>query len=292
MASAIDTPAQVKQADAASTCTHPEEVLRFRDVSVRFDEKTALENVSFEVNRGETIVLCGAASSGKTVLVKTAIGLIQPASGDVYLLGQSITFRQEEDLYPLRRCAGALFQEGRLFDSLTILENVAYPLLNAPGPELPESEVESRVKEALDFVGLDSVQEKTPDELSGGMRRRVGIARAIVTRPPLILYDSPTAGLDPITAYRIVSLLIRQRDTWNTTSIVITHRHQDGYLLAKYRYDPQRGKVVRENNLQPPTRFFVLREGRMVFNGSVEEMRQSADPYVARFAGRKIAVTK
>ena len=292
MASVSDTRPGVEEAQAGPSCTNTSEVLRFENVSVQFDERTALDNVSFEMKAGETIVLSGAAGSGKTVLLKTAIGLIQPTAGDVYLAGQNITARQEGELFSLRRCVGVLFQEGALFDSLTIAENVAFPLLNPPDRKLPDPEVQSRVHEALKFVGLESEEEKLPSDLSGGMRRRCGIARAIVTKPPLILYDSPTAGLDPITAYLIMALVIRQRDIRNTASIVVTYRHQDGRLVAHYRHDPNTGKPTRARDALPPTRFLVLREGHLVFQGSLAEMLASTDPYVARFAGRRITASK
>jgi phospholipid/cholesterol/gamma-HCH transport system ATP-binding protein len=229
--------------------------------------------------------LYGAAGSGKTVLLKAAIGLIRPDGGQTYLFGQDITRRPEEELYPLRHRVGVLFQEGALFDSLTVEENVAYPLVNQRDREPPESEVQARVKEALDFVDLAATMEKYPSELSGGMRRRVGIARASVTRPPLMLYDSPTAGLDPVTAYRIIALVIQDRDTRNSTSIVVTHRHQDGKLLANFGYDSKAGKLKLAGEGQQRTRFVVLCQGRIVFQGSEAEMRSSADPYVAIFAG-------
>jgi phospholipid/cholesterol/gamma-HCH transport system ATP-binding protein len=270
-------------------CLHEGPILRFSQVKVCFDERTALSDISLEVNAGETIVLCGATGSGKTVLLKTAIGLIRPDAGDAYLLSQNISHLDEHELFPLRHCVGVLFQEGGLFDSLTVGENVAYPLLNRWDRKLPESEVQARVQEALELVNLKTSAEKFPSELSGGMRRRVGIARAVVTNPTLILYDSPTGGLDPITAYRIMSLVIRQRDTQNTTSVVVTHRWQDGYLLANYVYDPIAGKPTRALEVRRPTRFVVLREGRIVFQGSEAEMHSSTDAYVARFAGRKIS---
>jgi phospholipid/cholesterol/gamma-HCH transport system ATP-binding protein len=142
--------------------------------------------------------------------------------------------------------------------------------------------------EALESVGLHEALEKYPSELSGGMRRRVAIARAAVSKPPLMLYDSPTGGLDPITAFRIMSLVIRQRDTRNTTSIVVTYRFQDGYLLANYRSGPEPGRLVRAAVLN--TRFLILREGRIVFEGSAAEFRSSSDPYVAKFARRETPV--
>jgi phospholipid/cholesterol/gamma-HCH transport system ATP-binding protein len=224
--------------------------------------------------------------------LKTVIGLIRPAAGRVYLFDRDITGLREEALFPLRHRVGVLFQEGGLFDSLTVEENVAYPLLNRADRTPPESEVEARVQTALDFVELGAVLDKYPSELSGGMRRRVGIARAAVANPPLMLSDSPTAGLDPVTAYRIIALLIQQRDTRNATSLVVTHRHQDGKLLANYRYDPKAGKPVPSGDRRHRTRFLVLRDGRIVFQGSEAEMHSSNDPYVAIFAGNQVSVPR
>jgi phospholipid/cholesterol/gamma-HCH transport system ATP-binding protein len=260
-------------------------VLRFDRVSVQFENRQVLENISFEVRAKETIVLLGAAASGKTVLLKTAIGLIQPDEGDVYLFDQDIARLKEETLLPLRRRVGVLFQENALFDSLTVAENVAFPLVNRAEPPLEESEVDARVKEKINFVELSGASEKYPSEISGGMQRRVGIARAVVTEPTLMLYDSPTAGLDPITAFRIVALLIRQRDMRNQTSLVITHRLQDGHLLANWSYDAESMKLKRRAGSQM-TRFLVLRKGRLVFEGSEQELRSSTDPYVSNFAPR------
>jgi phospholipid/cholesterol/gamma-HCH transport system ATP-binding protein len=262
-------------------------VLRFSQVTVRFDDQPGLVDVSFQVYAGETMVVSGAAGSGKTVLLKTAIGLIRPEAGDVYLFGQNITGLREDQLLGLRRRVGVLFQEGALFDSLTVEENVAYPLLNQRDKIPRESEVQARVKEALNFVALDHVLEKYPSELSGGMRRRVGIARAVVTKPPLMLYDSPTAGLDPITAYQIIALVVKQRDTRNTTSLVVTYRRQDGRLLANFSYDPRTDKLTRSDDAWRSTKFVVLRGGRLVFEGSEAELQSSADAYVTRFATGK-----
>lgn len=268
--------------------TYPDapSLLQLDRVSVHFDEQQALSDISVRVYPGETTVMFGAAGSGKTVLLKTAIGLIRPDAGRVYLLGQDITELDEEQLYPLRRNVGVLFQEGGLFDSLTVEENVAFPLLERQERTLQESEVRERVKEELDIVDLAGNLEKYPSELSGGMQRRVGIARAAITRPPLILYDSPTAGLDPITAYRIMSLLIQQRDSQNTTSLVVTHRYQDGHLVANFVYDSRANKLVPASQTRPPTRFLVLREGRLVFEGSEWDLRTSMDPYLSRFVKR------
>jgi phospholipid/cholesterol/gamma-HCH transport system ATP-binding protein len=264
------------------------EVLRFEDVSLHFDQTPALDHVSFAMNAGETRVVFGAAGSGKTMMLKTALGLQKADSGRVILFGQDVTNFKESDLYPIRSKVGILFQEGGLFDSLTIAENVAYPLLNqqarrnGDGP-LSEADVDSKVLQTLNFVELGSTLEKFPSELSGGMRRRVGIARAVVTEPPLVLYDSPTAGLDPITANLIIHLLIKERDSRNTAAILVTHRYQDGHLMANFRYNPDSGQIEPAEAGRVMTKFFVMNEGRLVFDGSETELRASQDAYVRKF---------
>src|SRR6476661_2174565 len=262
-------------------------ILRFDRVSVSFDEDPALKDISLDVAEGETRIILGAASSGKTVLLKTALGLVKPDSGSVYLFGQNITSMTEQQLFDVRSKAGMLFQESALFDSLTIEENVAYPLVNQKAIQCPLDEVEGKVKEALHFVELDRTQARFPSELSGGMRRRAAIARAVVTTPPLLLYDSPTAGLDPITAHTIMALIVKERDVANTTSLIVTHRYQDGNLVANFRYNPDNGQLVpaRENGHRPQlrTRFMVLREGALVFEGTQAELEKSDDPYISKF---------
>ncbi len=262
-------------------------VVRFEHVTVSFEGTTALDDVSFEVFEGETRILLGAASSGKTVLLKTALGLVRADSGTVHLFGQDITNMTERELFDVRSKVGMLFQESALFDSLTIKENVAYPLLNQKAIECPPEDVEKRVKQALHFVELDQTLARFPSELSGGMRRRAAIARAVVTEPPLVLYDSPTAGLDPITAYTIMVLIIKERDVANTTALIVTHRYQDGLLTANFRYNPESGDLVRAqqngHGAQLRTKFSVMREGRMVFTGTQEELEAVTDPYIAKF---------
>lgn len=261
--------------------------VRFERVTVSFEGEKALDDVSFEVLEGETRILLGAASSGKTVLLKTALGLVRPVSGAVYLFGQDITHMTERELFDVRSKVGMLFQESALFDSLTIKENVAYPLLNQKAIQCPAEDVERRVKEALHFVELDQTLARFPSELSGGMRRRAAIARAVVTEPPLVLYDSPTAGLDPITAYTIMVLIIKERDVANTSALIVTHRYQDGLLTANFRYNPDSGQLVpaRENGRRPQlrTKFSVMREGKMVFSGTQEELEAVTDPYISKF---------
>ncbi len=284
------------------------DLLRFEDVSLHFDETPALDHVSFELKPGETRILLGAAGSGKTMLLKSAVGLVTPDSGQVLLFNQDVTTLKESELIQLRSRVGILFQEGGLFDSLTIEENVGYPLENQAsmliankrlakngsnfnGSSSPaavsEETTEERVREALRFVELELTMDKFPNELSGGMRRRVGIARAVVTEPPLVLYDSPTAGLDPITANTIISLIIQQRDLRNTATIMVTHRYQDGHMLANFRYNPSSGTIEAsgsQGQTQRTTKFMVMKEGRLVFEGSESELRRSGDPYVQKFA--------
>jgi phospholipid/cholesterol/gamma-HCH transport system ATP-binding protein len=262
-------------------------ILRFDRVSVSFDEDPALKDISLDVLEGDTRIILGAAGSGKTVLLKTALGLVRPDSGSVYLFGQNITELPENQLFDMRSKIGMLFQESALFDSMTIEENVAYPLLNQKAIECAPDEVEDRVKEALHFVELDQTLARFPSELSGGMRRRAAIARAVVTGPPLLLYDSPTAGLDPITAHTIMALIIKERDVSNTSTLIVTHRYQDGNLVANFRYNPDSGQLVpaRENGHRPQlrTRFMVLREGALVFDGTQAELEKSDDPYISKF---------
>jgi phospholipid/cholesterol/gamma-HCH transport system ATP-binding protein len=262
-------------------------ILRFESVSVAFDGVTALDNLSFDAREGDTRVILGAAGSGKTVLLKTALGLQKPSTGRVFAFDQDIGRLTEKQLFDVRSKVGMLFQESALFDSLDIEENVAYPLLNQPSIKIKDADVRPRVEEALRFVELEHTLEKFPSELSGGMRRRAAIARAVVTNPPLVLYDSPTAGLDPITAHTIIALLIKERDLAHTTTLMVTHRYQDGNLMANFRYNPDSGELspARDHGhrLDVHTIFMVMQEGRLVFEGPQEQLEASADPYISRF---------
>jgi phospholipid/cholesterol/gamma-HCH transport system ATP-binding protein len=262
-------------------------VLRFEHVSVAFDGVTAVDDVSFDAREGETRVILGAAGSGKTVLLKTALGLQKPDRGRVFVFGQDIGRLTEKQLFDVRSKVGMLFQESALFDSLDIEENVAYPLMFQPSIEIKESEIRPRVEEALRFVELSHTIAKFPSELSGGMRRRAAIARAVVTNPPLVLYDSPTAGLDPITAHTIIALLIKERDIAQTTTMMVTHRYQDGDLMANFRYNPESGELApardHGHKLDVHTIFMVMQEGRLVFEGSQEQLEASTDSYISRF---------
>ena len=277
---------------AASNTAATESLLRFETVSLHFDETVALDSVSFEMCAGETRVILGAAGSGKTTLLKIAIGLIRPDSGRVYLFDQEITGLKEAQLFDIRSKVGVLFQEGGLFDSITIAENVAYPLLNSRTHAVPLDEVEPKVREALRFVELEQTMEQFPAELSGGMRRRVGIARAVVSEPPLVLYDSPTAGLDPITATTIMALIAKERDSQDIANLIVTQRYQDGQLMANFRYNRTSGHLEPASSNggaaghgSDPARtvFMVMKEGRVVFEGTQHELEASQDAYIQKF---------
>jgi phospholipid/cholesterol/gamma-HCH transport system ATP-binding protein len=259
-------------------------ILRFENVSVVFSDGTqALDDMSFDVIENQTRILLGAAGSGKTVLLKTAMGLNRATSGKVFLFGEDVTSRPEVELFDIRAKIGMLFQESALFDSMTIAQNVAYPLLNQRTSKMPREKMEPAVRDSLRFVELESTMEKYPSELSGGMRRRAAIARAVVNKPPLLLYDSPTAGLDPITAHTIMALIIKERDMDDTTALVVTHRYQDGNLVSNFRYNPDSGRLDPAAEKATNTVFMVLREGHLIFEGNQTDLEASADPYISKF---------
>lgn len=264
-------------------------VVVFDNVSLRYGETVALDQVSFQVNAGQTWVFLGEAGSGKTQMCKVMMGLVRPDSGRVVIFGEQITSKGERDMFAVRAKIGMLFQESALFDSMTIEENVAYPLRNQPVQHCQAGQIHDRVVEALRFVELEKTLDKVPSELSGGMRRRVGIARATVTQPPLAIYDSPTAGLDPITANNIMAFIAKQRDLKGTTSIIVSHRYQDGVLMANYYYDEPQGRLIAatgERLAAVRTTFVVMRAGRIVFLGPQTELEASTDPYVSKFGRR------
>lgn len=257
-------------------------VLELKDVSITFEREPVLNGVSLTVNPGETRVLLGPAGGGKSVLMKLINGLMKPDSGSIKVFGEEITTMSERDLFKMRRRVGMVFQESALFDSMNVEDNVAYRL-NEEGVAADESH--KRVEEALQFVELSQAIEKFPSELSGGMRRRVSIARAIITKPDLILYDSPTGGLDPITSTTIVELVIKQRDVSHTTSLMITHRLQDAFLLATSRWDTESNtaKPIPNGGVDENTKFVVLNEGKVVFDGTTLELTHSEDPWIKSY---------
>jgi len=261
-----------------------EAVIQFHDVRIGFAEGEILRGVSFSVQPQETLVLLGETGSGKTLTLKIAAGLLRPDSGAVDVLGERVSRMSERELLVLRRNVGFVFQEGALFDSLTVGENVAYRLHE---DHVNEEEIEPRVLEVLEFVELGHTMDLLPSELSGGMRRRVSIARALVDRPPILLYDSPTAGLDPITSQTIITLILRLRDVYGVTALLATQRLQDGFAFANFHFDPATRRVRRDSTPEKPgtavTRFLVLRDGKIYFAGSPEQLLAANDPYLQRF---------
>jgi phospholipid/cholesterol/gamma-HCH transport system ATP-binding protein len=271
------------QPTATTTQEDPAQpVLVFDDVSIGFEGKKVLENISLTVSPGDTRILLGPAGSGKSVLLKLANGLMRPDSGTITVFGEEINNMREEQLFELRGRIGMVFQEGALFDSLTVRDNVAYRLMEQ---KVPEAEVTQRVTEALRFVELEQTLEKYPSQLSGGMRRRVAIARAIVNRPDLILYDSPTGGLDPITSTTIVELVMKQRDVYRTSSLLVTHRLQDAFMLATHTFDRAQNHMVEipDGGLDSKTNFLVLHDGHIVFDGSTHDLVHSDDPFLKEY---------
>jgi phospholipid/cholesterol/gamma-HCH transport system ATP-binding protein len=257
-------------------------VLEFRNVSIAFDGPPVLEDVSFRVQPGETRILLGPAGVGKSVLLKLANGLNRPDQGSILLFGEEISSMPESELFPLRTRTGMVFQEGALFDSLTVRDNVAYQLI---AEAVPDEEIDRRVHEALSFVELDETFNMFPSSLSGGMRRRVAIARAVIRRPELVLYDSPTGGLDPVTSYTIIELVMKQRDVYRTASLLVTHRLQDAFTLCTNRFDPQQNGMIpiAAGHADPNTTFLMLNEGRLIFDGSLHQLTHSDDPFVQEF---------
>lgn len=283
----METPSQMTSGtDALALPADP--ILEFRNIGFGFGDDLVLRDISFALHRGETLIIHGAAGSGKTVLLKLALGLLRPTLGQLFLFGQDVTHLAEHDWFAVRARIGVLFQEGGLFDSLTIESNVSYPLENQHASRGPATDIAARVERSLDFVELGHTLDKFPSELSGGMRRRVGIARAIVSQPELLLYDSPTAGLDPITANTIMALIVKGRDLRHATTVIVTHRHQDGEILARYRHDPVSGRLRPVTPDEPPTltRYLVLDQGRLAFLGTPDQFDASTDPYVSKFVSR------
>jgi phospholipid/cholesterol/gamma-HCH transport system ATP-binding protein len=262
--------------------------ISFREVRLGFDEGDVVRGLSFAVFPRETLVLLGETGTGKTLSLKMAAGLLRPLEGEVTVLGRQISSMEEKELLSFRREIGFVFQEGALFDSMTVEENVAFRLREE---KVPEEEIEPKVREALRFVELEHAIDQVPPELSGGMRRRASIARALITRPPIVLYDSPTAGLDPVTAQTIIALILRLRDIYGVTALLATHRLQDGFALANFHFDTVSNRVVPNSEKraeqrpesESATRFAVLRDGKVFFEGSPDELAAAKDPYLKRF---------
>jgi len=259
-------------------------VIVFDNVSIAFDERPVLQGISFRLAKGETKAIFGVAGSGKSTILKLALGLLKPDSGHIYVLGNDVTQMREEELFDLRRKIGMVFQESALFDSLTVRENVAFRLLEEGN--VSEEEVERPVRESLSFVELENTMDLFPSELSGGMRRRVAIARAIITHPEILLYDSPTGGLDPVTSTTIIQLIVKQRDVYKTSSLMVTHRLQDAFIMASHYFDPKTNQM---QSLPPgahaevPMGFLILRDCKIIFDGDVHELAHTRDEYIREY---------
>ena len=261
-----------------------EPILEMKDVVKFYGEKPVLQGVSFRVRKGETKIIIGASGSGKSTILKLIMGLEKPDEGEILVGGRDITVLNEQQLVGVRQKIGMVFQESALFDSLTVRENVAY---RAYEEGVDEDEIETKVRQTLGFVGLEDAIDKFPSELSGGMKRRVALARALVSEPEIMLYDEPTAGLDPITSRKINELIIALRDINNVTGIFVTHRMRDAFTLSSEYATNGNGNVKFHNEANflciANTRFLMLRDGKIIFEGPDEELRRSRDEYIKRF---------
>ncbi|MFY9571074.1 MAG: ATP-binding cassette domain-containing protein [Blastocatellia bacterium] len=259
--------------------------IEFEDVTLAYDDRVILDGVSFVVNPGETKIVMGGSGTGKSTILKLVLGLIKPQSGRILIDGEETTHMSEAEMTEVRRKIGMVFQEGALFDSLSVYENVGFRLFEQA---LSENEIEEAVRRMLRFVNLENTLEMMPSELSGGMRRRVGIARALVGSPKLILFDEPTAGLDPPTARTILELAMKLRDLEGVSSIFVTHRLEDIKLLSssfatigeggEVEFQTEQGNLCLIN-----TRFIMLKQGKVIFSGTDEELWASDEPYIKDF---------
>jgi phospholipid/cholesterol/gamma-HCH transport system ATP-binding protein len=264
-------------ADASS------DAILFEHVSLAFEENVVLDDVSFRLPTAETKALFGVAGSGKSTILKLVLGLTRPDSGRIFALGQEITALGEQELFAIRRRIGIVFQESALFDSLTVRDNVSFRLAEE---HVSEEEIDRRVRESLRFVELERTVDMFPSELSGGMRRRVAIARAIITQPEVILYDSPTGGLDPVTSNTIVELVMKQRDVYKTSALLVTHRLQDAFTMATHQFDKDTNQMValpKGKLCDVPMSFLLLRDGKVIFDGDAHQLATSRDPYIREY---------
>jgi phospholipid/cholesterol/gamma-HCH transport system ATP-binding protein len=259
--------------------------IEFKGVTMSYDDRVILDAVSFSVSPGETKIVMGGSGTGKSTILKLVLGLIKPESGTILIDGEDTTEMSERELTEVRKKIGMVFQDGALFDSLTVYENVGYRLFEQG---LPEAEIEEAARRMLRFVNLEDSMYMMPAELSGGMRRRVGIARALVGNPKLILFDEPTAGLDPPTARTILELAMKLRDLEGVSSIFVTHRVEDIKLLSSnYATIDENGEVTFNHEggevCLINTRFIMLKGGKVIFNGTDEELWHADDPYIKEF---------
>lgn len=259
--------------------------IEFRDVELAFDDVVVLDHISFTVRRGETKIVLGGSGTGKSTIINLVLGLLKPDSGRIIIDGDDITEFDEPEMMRIRKKIGMVFQEGALFDSLSVYENVAYRLQEEG---VDDDEIEHEVRRMLRFVNLEDAIDKMPIELSGGMRRRVGIARALVGSPSIVLFDEPTAGLDPPTARTICELAIKLRDLEDVSSIFVTHEMNNlDYLASEYAIVDENGNIEFETEGERlcliNTEVIMLRDGKITFSGKDEQLRESPDPYIHRF---------
>lgn len=258
-------------------------VVEMRHVTIAFEGPPVLNDISFRVAPNETRILLGPAGVGKSVLLKLINGLVKPEKGEVLLFGDEISAMPEETLFPLRARTGMVFQEGALFDSLSVRDNVGYQLIEEK--KLTDDEIDAKVRDSLRFVGLEETFSMFPASLSGGMRRRVAIARALINQPDLLLYDSPTGGLDPVTSTNIISLIVKQRDVHRSPSLLVTHRIQDAFTMCTHRFDAEKDEMVPlpEGETDQMTTFMMLEEGKLIFDGSLHDLLHTDNAFVKEF---------
>ena len=259
--------------------------IEFREVDLAFDDRQVLNRLSFKVMKGETKIILGGSGGGKSTIIKLVLGLLKPDSGQVLVDGEDVTNYNEVQMMNVRKKIGMVFQEGALFDSLSVYDNVAYRL-HEQG--VLEDEVEREVRRMLRFVNLEDAIDKMPAELSGGMRRRVGIARALIGDPKIVLFDEPTAGLDPPTARTICELAMKLRDLEDVSSIFVTHEMNNlDYICSEYAVVNEAGEVVFEREGERlcliNSKVLMVREGNIIFSGTDETLRKAGDPYIQRF---------
>ncbi|HEV3512398.1 MAG TPA: ATP-binding cassette domain-containing protein [Candidatus Sulfotelmatobacter sp.] len=273
----VECPPEARQPDSGYAVV-------FEDVHLAFGDNEVLRGVSFQLPFGETKALFGVAGSGKSTILKLALGLFPPDAGRITVLGNEVAAMKEQDLFPMRAHLGMVFQESALFDSLTVRENVAYRLTEEKG--IYDEAIDQRVRECLRFVELEHTLDLYPSELSGGMRRRVAIARAIITQPELLLYDSPTGGLDPVTSNTIIELIMKQRDVYRTSSLLVTHRLQDAFTLATHEFDPRKNELCalpRGQYCEIPMSILILRDGKVTFDGDIRQLAHTKDEYIREY---------
>jgi len=256
----------------------------FERVSLAFDDKVVLRDISFSLLPGHTKIILGASGSGKSTILKLILGLLKPDSGEIWVHGSRVDRMPEAEMMNVRANLGMVFQEGALFDSLTVAENVGYKLYEET--DMPLDEVRRRVQEVLGFVRLSEHIDKMPSELSGGQRRRVAIARAMAYKPPTLLYDEATTGLDPITATTIDEEIVKLRDVENVSSIVVTHQLRDAFFVATHEAIRRAGGidiVPADADKCDEAEFIMLKDGLITFEGNAAELRGSKDPYIQTF---------